>query len=118
MATGPSTRVSDVVVPEIFTPYLRQMTEEKARLVQAGVLVRNGMIDGLLSGGGLTFEVPSFKDLDSDNENVSTDSVADRIAATLADAWPSSALDSTPRKIETDKEVAVRLSRQPVLGHC
>ena len=68
MATGPSTQVSDVIVPEIFTPYVRQMTEEKARLIQAGVLMRNAMMDQKLAGGGLTFHVPSFRDLDSDDD--------------------------------------------------
>ena len=63
MATGPVTQVADVVVPEIFTPYIRQLTEEKSRLVQAGVLVRNALMDSLLSGGGLTFNVPSWRDL-------------------------------------------------------
>lgn len=111
MATGPSTQVADVVVPEIFTPYVQQLTEEKARLVQSGVLARNALMDQLLAGGGLTFNVPSFRDLDNDDDNVSTDSVADRIAATVANAWPNPALDSEPFKIETDQEIAVRLSR-------
>lgn len=39
MATGPLTQVADVIVPEIFTPYIQQMTEQKARLVQSGVLL-------------------------------------------------------------------------------
>ena len=32
MATGPITQISDVIVPEAFTPYVQQLTEEKARL--------------------------------------------------------------------------------------
>ncbi len=111
MAAGPSTQVSDVVVPEIFTPYTQQLTEQKARLVQSGVLARNALMDQLLAGGGLTFNVPSFRDLDDDADNVSTDSIADRLAATAADTWPNPSLDSTPLKIETDQEIAVRLSR-------
>ena len=111
MATGPSTRVSDVVVPEIFTPYVRQITEEKARLVQAGVLERNPLMDQRLAGGGLTFNVPSWRDLDSDSDNVSTDDVADRIDASNNNAWPGASGDSVPRKIETDTEIAIRLSR-------
>ena len=50
----------------------------------------------LLAGGGLTFNVPSFKDLDNDAENVSTDDETS---------------DSTPNKVGTSTEISVRLSR-------
>jgi len=120
MAAGPSTQIADIVVPEIFTPYIRQLTEEKARLVQSGVLARNPLMDQLLAGGGLTFNIPSFRDLDNDEDNVSTDAVADRIALTNAIPFGAGDItglnsvignDSVPLKIETDTEVAVRLSR-------
>ena len=64
MAAG-HTQVADVVVPEIFTPYARQVTEEKTRIIQAGVAVRDAEFDGMLAGGGNTFDVPSFRDLDN-----------------------------------------------------
>jgi hypothetical protein len=111
MAAGPLTQVSDVVVPEIFTAYVQQLTEEKARLVQSGALARDALMDQLLAGGGLTFNVPSFRDLDNDADNVSTDDVADIIAADFNAGTPNPRLDSTPLKIETSQEIAVRLSR-------
>ena len=114
MAAGPLTQVTDVVVPEIFTPYIQQQTEEKARLVQSGVLARNALMDQLLGGGGLTFNVPSFRDLDNDADNISTDDVADMIALSASGgtpALPGSFNDSIPLKVETDTEIAVRLSR-------
>lgn len=111
MAAGPLTQVSDVVVPEIFTPYVQQLTEEKARLVQSGVLARDALMDQLLGGGGLTFNVPSFRDLDNDADNVSTDDVADIIAADFGAGTPATRLDATPLKTQTDQEIAVRLSR-------
>lgn len=113
MADGPLTQVADVVVPEIFTPYVQQLTEEKARLVQAGVLARDGLLDTLLAGGGLTFNVPSFRDLDNDSERVSTDashfSVADNPPVAVGSGTGTT--DPVPRKIQTSQEVAVRLSR-------
>lgn len=111
MATGPLTKVADIVVPQIFTPYVQQLTEEKARLVQSGALMRDASIDGFLAGGGLTFNVPSFRDLDNDADNVSTDDVADIIAADFGAGTPATRLDSTPLKTQTDTEIAVRLSR-------
>lgn len=115
MATGPLTKVTDVVVPEIFTPYAQQVTEEKARIVQSGVLERSPLLDQLMSGGGLTFNLPSQRDLDNETENIATDDVADIIALSASagsPALPGSFNDSIPKKVETDTEIAVRLTRQ------
>tara|TARA_R110000822_G_scaffold120633_1_gene254118 strand:- start:12648 stop:13724 length:1077 start_codon:yes stop_codon:yes gene_type:complete len=117
MAAGPLTQVTDVVVPAIFTPYIQQQTEEKARLIQSGILARNPLMDNLLSGGGLTFNVPSFRDLDNDVDNVSNDAVSDSLvfgqhadvsALVIADPTFN---DAIPLKVQTDTEIAVRLSR-------
>lgn len=116
MATGPITQLSDVVEPSVFTPYIQQLTEQKARLVQSGVLARNPLLDQLLGGGGLTFNVPSFRDLDNDADNVSGQDAADvqRIIATageLSIGSPNTIQDSRPLKTQADAEVAVRLNR-------
>lgn len=111
MAAGPLTQVVDIVVPAIFTPYVQQLTEEKARIVQSGALSRDGFLDQLLAGGGLTFNVPSFRDLDNDADNVSTDDVADIGNALFGGATHPARLDAVPLKVETDTEIAVRLNR-------
>jgi len=89
-------RVSDVVVPEIFSPYVQQLSQEKSRLIRSGAVVVDATLNSVLAAGGLTFNEPSFKDLDNDADNVSTDD---------PDA------SSTPNKIGTATEVQVRLSR-------
>lgn len=95
MASGAGT-VADVVVPEVFTPYVQQITEEKSRLIQSGALSMDTALSNALAGGGLTFHEPSFKDLDNDADNVASDTLA---------------TTSTPNKIGTATEVQVRLSR-------
>lgn len=95
MAAG-VTRLADVIVPEIFSPYVQLMTEEKSRLIRSGAIVRDPVLDQNLAGAGVTFQEPSFKDLDNDEENVSTDDPAQ---------------NSTPKKIGTTSEIQVRLSR-------
>lgn len=95
MATG-VTRLADVVVPEIFTPYAQQLTEEKSALIASGALAVDARFQNLLNGGGLTFNVPSFKDLDNDPENISSDDPT---------------VHSVPNKIGTATEIQVRLSR-------
>jgi hypothetical protein len=94
-ATG-VTRIADVVVPVRFTPYVQQITTEKSRLVRSGAAVVDPILSNNLNGGGLTFNEPSFKDLDNDAENVSSDDPT---------------VQSTPKKIGTATEVQVRLSR-------
>lgn len=90
------TRISDVVVPEIFTPYVQQMTEQKSRLIRSGAVVVDDVLSSNLSGGGLTFNEPSWKDLNDDADNVSSDDPA---------------VTSTPYKIGSATEIQVRLSR-------
>lgn len=103
MAAGPITQVSDVVVPEIFTPYVQQETETKSRLIASGAVVRDGAIDALLSGGGLTFNVPSWQDLDDDAERVGTDTAHAEFTGGTA--------EPDPQKIGTSTEIAVRCNR-------
>lgn len=88
-------QVSDVIVPEIFTPYVQTQTEQKSNLIKSGALVRDPSADEFLAGAGLTCNLPSFKDLDDDDENVSSDQGA----------------DSAAKKIGTLQEIGVRLSR-------
>jgi hypothetical protein len=95
MASGAGT-VADIVVPEIFTPYVQQLTEEKSRLIQSGAVTVDTVLSNNLGGGGITFNEPSFKDLDNDVDNVAS--------ATLATT-------STPNKIGVSTEIQVRLSR-------
>jgi hypothetical protein len=103
MAAGPITAISDIVVPSIFNPYVQQLTEQKSRLVQSGAVARSPQLDQDLMGGGLTFNAPSFKDLDDDSDNVSSDEAADQYTA--------GSDDLTPKKLGTSTEIAVRLSR-------
>lgn len=105
MAAGPITQISDVVVPEVFTPYTQQLTEEKSRLIASGAVARDPELDRLLAGGGLTFEAPSFKDLDNEDERTSTDGAPYRYTLQVGDKDPN------PLKTGTATEIAVRVNR-------
>jgi len=100
MASGVGT-VSDVVVPRIFSPYVQQLTREKSRLIQSGAMVVDAKLNEVLAGGGLTFDEPSFRDLDNDTDNAASSTLA---------------TTSTPNKIATATEVQVRLSRNQSWG--
>jgi hypothetical protein len=92
----PVTKIADVIVPERFTPYVQQLTEEKSELIQSGVIGLSAQLNADLNGGGLTFNQPSFQDLTNDVENVASD---------------DDATNSSPKKIVTSREIQVRLSR-------
>jgi hypothetical protein len=89
-------RLSDVIVPSVFTPYVQNLTKEKSALIAAGALVNDASIDALLSGPGLTFNMPNFKDLANDDENISNDDPT---------------VKSSPKKIGTFQQIAVRMNR-------
>ena len=94
--TSYATKLADIIVPEIFAPYMQLRSEQKSRLIASGAVARDTRIDQKLAGGGLTFNTPSWKDLNDDSENVDSDD---------DEAF------STPKKHGAIKEVAVRLSR-------
>ncbi len=91
-----ATRLSDLIVPEVFARYMQNKTEELTALVGGGILTRDASLDEKLAGGGLTFEAPSFTDLDN-------------AAANVGDDDPATV--STPLSIGSLQETAVRLNR-------
>jgi hypothetical protein len=95
MAAG-NVQIADVVVPAIFNPYVQELTQEKTAIIRSGAVVIDSQLASNLAGEGSTFNVRSYKDLQNDAENVSSD-----VAGNL----------STPNKILSATEIQVRLSR-------
>lgn len=102
-ATGPITKLEDLIVPEIFTSYVQNLTAEKSNLIRSGAMVADAQLNEFLAGAGSTFTVPGFKDLDNDEENVSGDEADD--------SFTGGNSNSKPKKIGTLSEIAIRLSR-------
>lgn len=97
------TQIADVVVPEVFTGYVQLLTAQRSAFVQSGVIETSPMLDALLAGGGRTFNLPHFKDLDDTEANVSADQAAD--------VQSGGANDATPIKTTTGQEIAQRHNR-------
>lgn len=95
------TKISDVVVPEVFSGYLQEQRLKTNRLVQSGAVVMDAFLGNAIQGGGLTFQIPSFKAVDTATENVSSDD-----ETSLA----------TVNKITTTKQIATRLARNGAWG--
>jgi hypothetical protein len=64
------TRISDVIVPDVFGPYMLKETMEKAGVFTSGLVVANEELSSKLAGGGTTFQAPVWNDLSDDNESV------------------------------------------------
>lgn len=93
-----STILNDVIVPEIFNPYVIERTAELSALVRSGIIVRNPELDSLAMAGGKLINMPYWKDLTGDDEVLSD----------------SSAL--TPGKISAGQDIAVLLMRGKAWG--
>lgn len=91
------TKLSDMIVPEVFTPYVIRRTAELSNLVQSGIVASNPVLDQLITGGGATLQMPVFNDLSGDDE------VLGETAATVGN-------------ITTSKDVAAVLYRIKAWG--
>lgn len=70
----PTTRLSDVIVPEVFTSYAAVDDPELSSFYRSGVVVRNALLDTWADAGGEALTVPYWGDLDADSEpNASND---------------------------------------------
>lgn len=73
------TVITDVIVPEVFYPYIVKRTAEKSAIFQSGILMNDANMSAFLSGGGRTANVPFWKDLDNTESTPATDDPTDVI---------------------------------------
>lgn len=87
------TKISDVIVPEVFNPYVVQRTMQLSALYNSGIIANNPELDRLAISGGSTINMPYWEDLNGDDEVLSDDGAL------------------TPGKIVAGQDVAVLLMR-------
>lgn len=92
------TKIADVVVPELFTTYVIERTAEKSRILQSGIAVANPKLNELVTAGGVTMQMPFWKDLQGEDE-------------VLSDNNPL-----TPNKVGSGKDIAALLMRGNAWG--
>lgn len=64
------TKLSDVIVPELFNPYVINKTMELSALLQSGIIVNNSEFDNLASQAAPTVNMPFFEDLTGESEQI------------------------------------------------
>ena len=67
------TKLSDVIVPELFNPYVVNQTMEKSALVQSGIITNNSEFDNLASQASPLINMPFFEDLTGESEQIIED---------------------------------------------
>lgn len=93
------TKVSDVVVPELFLPYMIQRTAELSEFISSGIMESSPQFDAIATNAGGKFaDMPFWNDLDGDDETVEDDTPA------------------TVGKITASKDVARMHVRQKAFG--
>lgn len=92
------TKIADVIVPELFNPYVINRTMELSALFQCGIVTNNAEFDRLASEAARTHNMPFFEDLNGESE------------PTLED------VKMTPAKIGSNKDVSTTIYRQKMWG--
>lgn len=97
-----NTKIADVIVPEVFSPYVIEKAQELSALYKSGIAVINPKLNELITGGGKTITIPAFKDLTgrsqvlSDTKALTTSKIQSKedVACVLyrANAWSSNEL--------------------------
>lgn len=64
------TTLQDVIVPELFNPYVINRTMELSALVNSGIMTNNEEFDALASQAAPTVNMPFFEDLTGESEQV------------------------------------------------
>ena len=87
------TTLQDVIVPELFEPYVINRTMELSALYQSGIITRNMEFDRLASEAAPIHQMPFFEDLTGDSEDI------------------IEGKDLTAKKIKSNKDVSTTIRR-------
>ena len=87
------TIIADVIVPEVFNPYVVERTAELSAFYQSGIIARNPELDRLATAGGKLINMPYWEDLTGDDEVLDDETAL------------------TPGKITAGQDVAALLMR-------
>lgn len=88
-----TTRLSDIIQPQVFAPYMIKDTKAKTAIFSSGILREDPRLAQFLAGGGLTVTVPFWNDLDNTDPLIATDQSSDL---------------ATVGKVVAGREVAIR----------
>lgn len=71
------TKIIDVVVPDVFNPYIVERTPELSTLIQSGIVQNTPELDTLALSGGRLLNMPFWEDLTGEDEVLSDSNALD-----------------------------------------
>ncbi|MEQ5857234.1 coat protein [Halomonas sp. EF61] len=71
------TKIADVIVPEVFNPYVWNRTVELTRMRMGGIVSNNDELNRLAQSGGSVINMPFWNDLTGDDEVLSDSGALD-----------------------------------------
>ena len=92
------TKISDVIVPELFNPYVMNRTMELSEFFKSGIVVNSPEFDVLASEAARTHNMPFFEDLQGESEAILED------------------VKMTAKKIGSNEDVSTTIFRQNMWG--
>ena len=93
-----TTKLADIIIPEIFTPYVVNKSVEQSVLLNSGLMTRDNELDGLVSAPSKKVTAPFWNDLSGEAEDITEND------------------DLTPKKITTDTEEMVKRGKANMWG--
>lgn len=86
-----TTRITDVIIPEVFMPYVIEQTKALSAFFESGIVVTDAAIEAKMGNGGKTIQMPFWHDLSGDDTVTSDD--------------PGSSI--VPSKVDSAEQIAV-----------
>lgn len=98
-----ATKLSDVIVPEVYGPYIREQSNKATRVVSSGIVYMNDQNRNMMAQGGTTFNNLSWKHIAdaADRGNVPTDDPTDTASVSA---------------VTGRRQITVRVERNKVWG--
>lgn len=98
-----STRVADILVPEVWVPYTIEQAVKRNAMIQSGIVRPDPVLNALAERGGKEVEMPFFQQLSGDEEVITSGTGA-------TDS------ETTPDNLTTSKDIAVLWGRVKTWG--
>jgi len=73
------TRLTNAVIPEVFSGYTVEPSIYKSRLFNSGAMVQDQSISSLLAGGGEIYQLPFWQDIAGTSGDIPSETVADTV---------------------------------------
>lgn len=92
------TKIADVIVPELFLPYVQNRTKELSAIFSSGIVTHNADFDRLAGEAARTHNMPFYEDLNGDSEAI------------------LEGVKMTADKITSNQDVSTSIMRQKMWG--